>query len=144
MAATLAMAMSGCHTPQATSRTQASLADASQQPIPFLDREQYSDQLALAVDGSLRNHRFTRPWIVVKGSDRAVWFVAERFNPEQAFDRIYVRVAPGGNVTASITAYQFVGSDWAILGKLFAGDAYRVEAESIAGEIKQKLNELRR
>jgi len=92
-------------------------------------------------DDSLRTHGFTRPWIVVKGSDEAVWFVAERFHSEQKFDRIYVRVTPRGNVTASITPYQFYASDWAIVGKLFVGDTYRLEAESIAGEITQKLNE---
>ena len=140
-AVALAMALSGCRTPQSTSRTQASLANASQQPSPFLDRGQYSEQLAFCVDGCLRNHGFIRPWIVVKGSNETVWFVAERFDSEQKFDRIYLRVTPGGNVTASITPYQFYASDWAILGKLLVGDTYRLEAESIAGEIAQKLNE---
>jgi hypothetical protein len=109
--------------------------------FPFLDPEQYSHQLGLDIDDALRTHGFTRPWIVVKGSNEAVWFVAERFDSEQKFDRLYVRVTPEGNVTASITPYQFYASDWAILGKLLVGDTYRLEAESIAGEITQKLND---
>jgi len=40
-------------------------------------------------------------------------------------------------VTATITPYQFVASDWAILGRLFVDS--RPEAELIAGEIARKL-----
>jgi hypothetical protein len=54
-------------------------------------------------------------------------------------DRIYVRVAPEGDVTATITAYQFHGSDWAVLGRQFAGADYRAEAESIASQIRERL-----
>jgi hypothetical protein len=139
-ATALTIAMIGCQTPQVTS-TQTPPADAIQQPSPFLDRGRYSEHLGLCVDDCLRNHGFIRPWIVVTGSDQTVWFVAERLKSEQRFDRVYVGVPPGDKVTASITPYQFYASDWAILGKLLVGGVYRIEAESIAREIMQRLND---
>jgi hypothetical protein len=143
-ATAMTMAISGCGTPPATPRGKASLADADQQPTPFLGRGQYSDRVGLAIDDSLKNHRFTLPWIAVRGPDGSAWFVAERFQSEHQFDRIYVRVMPEDKVTASITPYQFHASDWATLGKMFVGDACRLEAESITGEITQKLKDNRK
>ncbi len=88
---------------------------------------------------TLASHRFSHPWIVVRGSDASLWFVAERFQTEHRFDRIHVRVTQDEHVTASITPYQFGPSDWAILGTLFAD--FRPEAELIAGEIAKQLND---
>lgn len=114
----------------------------SQQSTPFLEKDQYPDRLGLAIDDSLRRHRFTHPWIVVSGPDGSVWFAAERFYSEDRFDRIYVRVTPDEHLTASITPYQFYGSDWAILGALFAD--FRPEAELMSGEIASKLRATKR
>jgi hypothetical protein len=52
---------------------------------------------------------------------------------------VYVHVTPEERVTASITAYQFGPSDWAILGRLFAD--FGPEAGSIATEIGRKLSD---
>jgi hypothetical protein len=140
----IAIAIMGCRMPQATLRQEASLVGADQQSTPFLDRGQYSDRLGRALDDSLRNHRFTLPWIAVRGSDGSAWFIAERFESEHRFDRIYVRVTPEDKVTASITPYQFHASDWASLGRVFVGDTYRAEAESMTREITEKLNKNRK
>jgi len=81
---------------------------------------------------ALASHRFSIPWIVVRGSDASLWFVVERFQSEHRFTE-------DEHVTASITPYQFGPSDWAILGTLFAD--FRSETELIAGEIAKKLSD---
>ncbi len=136
----IAMVISGCGTPQAAARRTASLAGPEQQSTPFLVRAQYSDRVGLAIDDVFRNHRLTLPWIAVRGSGGSAWFVAERFQSEHSFDRVYVRVTPEEAVTVTLTPYQFVASDWAALGKIFVGDAYRLEAESMKDEITRKLD----
>jgi hypothetical protein len=110
-----------------------------EQMTPFLGREDYSDRLGLVMRGAFANHRFSVPWIVVRGSDSSLWFVAERFQSEDRFDRIEMQVTQDEHVTASITPYQFGPSDWAILGTLFAD--FRPEAELIAAEIVSKLSD---
>ena len=137
----IAMVISGCQSQQVTSRAGGAVAPG-EQPTPFLERDQYPDRLGLAIDDSLRRHRFTRPWIVVRGPDGSVWFVAERFHSEDRFDRVYVRVAPDEHLTASIAAYQFGPSDWAMLGRLFVDS--RPEAELISREITSKLRATKR
>jgi hypothetical protein len=132
----IATVMSGCQSPQVTPRVRAAVVPG-QQSTPFLEKDQYPDRLRLAIDDSLRRHRFTRPWIAVRGPDGSVWSVAERFHSEGRFDRIYLRVAPDEHLTASITPYQFGPSDWAILGPLFAD--LRPEAELISREISSEL-----
>jgi hypothetical protein len=138
--AALPLVISGCGTPQAAPQRKAPLADAEQRSSPFLNREEYPVRVGRTVGEALRSHRFTIPWIVVRGADGATWFVAERFHAEDRFQRIYVRVAPEEKVTASITAYQNFG-DWAALGRKFAPD-YRPEAESIASQIGESLRSL--
>lgn len=130
----------GCRTPQATPQPDASLAKAERHATPFLSREDYSDRLGAVVQDPLRHHRFAIPWIALRGSNGSVWFVADRFQSECRFDRIYVQVTPQEEVTASMTAYQFHGSDWAILGRLFVGSDYGLEAEAIAGQIADYLS----
>jgi hypothetical protein len=133
------LAVGGCGTPQPTPRDHASVVNPDQQPTPFLGRGQYSDRVGVAVDSALKSHGFSLPWVAVRGPDGSTWFVAERFQSEHRFDRLYVQVTPENRVAASLTPYQFHASDWASLGKLFVGDTYRLEAGSIAGEITQKL-----
>lgn len=106
---------------------------------PFLDRPAYSDRLDRVMHDALANHRFSIPWIAVRGSDGSLWFTTERFQSAHRFDRIKVQVTPDEHVTASITPYQFGPSDWAILGKSFVD--FRPEAELIAKELASKLND---
>ena len=110
-----------------------------EQVTPFLGRDDYSDRVGLVMHDALASHRFSTAWSVVRGSDASLWFVAERFQSENRFDRINVRVTQDEHVTASITPYQFGPSDWAILGTFFA-DFPPEEAELIAEEIAKKLS----
>jgi hypothetical protein len=86
---------------------------------------------------ALAAHRFSIPWIAFRGSDASLWFVADRFQSEHRFDRLEVHVERDEHVAASITAYQFGPSDWAILGTRFAD--FRSEAELIGAEIGSRL-----
>ena len=115
-----------------------SSSEEQRQSTPFLESADYPERLGLVMRDALASHRFSTPPIVVRGSDASLWFVAERFQSEHRFDRINVNVTPDQRVTASITPYQFVASDWAILGRLFVDS--RPEAELIAGEIARKLS----
>ena len=109
------------------------------QGTPFLARAEYPDRLGRVMRDALVSHRFSIPWIVVRGTDGSFWFVAERFQSELRFDRINVNVTADERVTACITPYQYVASDWAILGRLFTD--FGREAELIAREIASKLSE---
>ena len=88
----------------------------------------------------LDDHGFSLPWIAAQGADSSIWFVAERFKSTHEFQRLYIQVMSTGEVTASITAYQFGPSDWVILGSLFAHH-FDPEARSIAAEISRQLQE---
>jgi hypothetical protein len=133
----LVLAAPGCGTPQQIGSSPASFSEKRRSSTPFVDRGDYSDRIGLAMRDALASHRFVNPWIVVRGSDKSLWFVADRFESEHRFDRVRVHVTVDEHVTASITPYQFGPSDWAILGPLFAD--CRPEAELIAGEITRKL-----
>jgi len=100
---------------------------------PVLERGDYPESLAHSVAEVLRPHRFTAPWIVVKGSEESTWFIVERIESAHRFDRLFLRVASDGEATASITPYQFGPSDWASLGKLFAD--FGPEAKEIAAAV---------
>ncbi len=135
----LVLAAPGCGTPHRIGSRPGSFGEDQRQSTPFLGREDFSDRLGLAMRDALASHRFSIPWIVVRGSDASLWFVVERFQSEHRFDRIDVHVTEDEHVTASITPYQFGPSDWAILGTLFAD--FRPETELIAGEIAKKLSD---
>ena len=108
-------------------------------PTPFVQRGEYPERLGLILQQVFNEHGFSLPWIAVRAPDSSLWFVAERFRSRREFVRLYVRVTSEEGVTASITAYQFGPSDWAVLGRLFT-DSFDSEAESIATEISRKLN----
>jgi hypothetical protein len=129
----------GCGTPAATGRPHTSFTGDKEVSSPFLQREDYTDRLGLALQDVLSNHRFSIPWVVVRGSESSTWFVAERFESSHRFDRVYVHVMSDERVTTSITAYQFGPSDWAILGRLFVDVG--PEAKVIAAEITKKLSD---
>lgn len=129
----------GCHTTsEEVSRT---AAEPAQRDVPFLIRGNYPEELGLLIQKVFSSHRFLRPWTVVKSADSSIWFVAERDEAPLRFDRLYVRINPQRKVTASITAYQFVGSDWAILGPLARNFEPEVEAEMVTVEISRQLKE---
>jgi hypothetical protein len=91
----------------------------------------------IATQEVLDKHRFSHPWVAVRDENSSIWFVAERSESAQRFDRLYIQVTTEGPVTANITPYDFVLSGWATLGKLFVD--FDPEARTIAAEIAEKL-----
>jgi hypothetical protein len=135
----LLLLVCGCKTASEDPHLQTAKATSS----PFLSRRDYSETLGLTLHDVLARHRFTLPWTVVRGPDSAIWFVAERFEDNHRFDRLFIRNDGVERVTASITPYVQGPSDWAILGKLFndrGPQATETEAESIAAEIRGQLS----
>lgn len=131
------LGIAGCQT--TSEKPSATDAKPSQRDDPFLVRGDYPEELGLLIQKVFSSHRFLRPWTVVKSSDSSIWFVAERDIAQFRFDRLYVRIDPKKQVTASITAYQFIGSDYAILGKLAVDFQPQAEAETIATELSRQL-----
>jgi hypothetical protein len=136
-ATVLIWAVTGGETSQSVGGSEPSLAEGQTRATPFLSRDDYPESLGLVMSDVLAKHRFSIPWIGVRGPEDSMWFISERFQSEHQFDRIYVQVRPDEHVTARITGYQRVGSSWAILGKIFVD--YRPEADSISEEISKAL-----
>lgn len=133
------LGIAGCQT--TSEKPSATDAKPSQRDDPFLVRDDYPEELGLLIQKVFSSHRFLRPWIVVRSSDSSIWFVAEREIAPLRFDRLYVRINPKREVSASITAYQFVGSDWAVLGPLARNFEPEAEAETVTVEISKRLKE---
>ncbi len=138
MVCTLLVAVGGAPSAD-TNRSHSRVTEPEKSSGLFLQRGDYPERLGIVVWEVFSAHRFSVPWIALRGPDSSTWFVAERFASTTSFTRLYVRVSPAQKVTASITNYQYVGSDWAIVGKLFADSA--PEADAIAGEISSKLSD---
>ena len=135
------LAAAGCRTSASVSHHQTPVRAVAPESSPFLERGGYPDRL-LAMQEVLNKHRFSKPWVAVRGQNSSIWFVAERSESAQRFERLYVEVRAEGPVTASITPYDFVLSGWAMLGKLFVD--FDPEARTIAAEIMEKLRDEKR
>jgi hypothetical protein len=127
---------------QAAGDNRTPLATDKDPSSPFLERGDYPKALERAVAEVLRSHRFTAPWLVVKGPEDSIWIVAERIESAHRFDRLTLRVLSNGQTAVTITPYQFGPSDWASLGRLFAD--FEPESKEIAGAVTRKYNETRR
>jgi hypothetical protein len=103
---------------------------------PFVYRGDYPDRLGIIMHDVLATHGFTHPWIVVGGVNSSVWFVAERWESESRFDRLFVCVTSERSASATIAPYFRAPSNWALLGRLFADP--QPEANAIAAAVTQK------
>jgi hypothetical protein len=134
----LVIAAGGCQTTPRTQNHPAPSSDRQPPSSPLLERGDYPERLGVVMRDALAAHKFTLPWVIVRGSDASFWFVADRFESPHRFDRASVQVAADGRVTACITPYRFGPSDWAILGRAFIDT--RPEAELLAKELTLRLD----
>lgn len=132
------MLMAGCRTPVPKANQQAQGTGGKEAGSPFLQPGDYSKRLEVAICEVLNQHRFAVPWTVFRDADSSIWFVAERFNTVDCFERAHVHVLPDETVTAKITAFQLGPSDWAVLGTRFAN--HDPESQLMAEEITEKLS----
>ena len=109
---------------------------SGESPGPFLSRDHYPERLGAILHDVLAGHGFTRPWISARGENSSVWFVAERWESESRFDRLFVCVSSERLASASITSYTRGPTDWAILGHRFADP--QSEANAISAAVTQK------
>jgi len=86
----------------------------------------------------LVEHHFTPPTIL-RGTNGILWAVAARPHSETAVEVAQAEMRPDGRVTVEILSYQYIGSDWAILGRLFTHDHPEQEALVMQSAIRDRL-----
>ncbi len=91
-----------------------------------------------AIGAVLAAHHFAPPK-VVNGNRGVIWAVASRPQSDSALQTACVRLSPDGQAKVEITGYQYVGTDWAIVGPLFEAGRSREEAARIEREINRGL-----
>lgn len=131
------MGGTGCGTPAPTENHWRMSAKTNDTSPPFLGKDDYTDRLGTVVQNVLADHRFTLPPTVVQGSDGSIWFVTERLETQDRFDRIYVYVTADSEVEANIRPYDYILDDWALLGKSFVD--FGTEERSIAADVAKKV-----
>jgi hypothetical protein len=97
-----------------------------------------SQRLQSVVAEVLVEHHFAPPTIVC-GTNGILWAVAARPHSESAVEVSQVEMRPDGRVTVEILSYQYVGSNWAILGRLFTHDHPEQEALVMQSAIRERL-----
>ena len=97
-----------------------------------------SQRLQSVVAEVLVEHHFAPPTIVC-GTNGILWAVAARPHSESAVEVSQVEMRPDGRVTVEILSYQYVGSNWAILGRLFTHDHPEQEALVMQSAIRDRL-----
>src|SRR5437773_1808224 len=88
--AVMMLAAAGCGTAGKARGNRASFNVGKQEPIPFVQKGDYPDRLGLVLQSVLVAHRFSHPWVAARGENSSIWFVAERFESGQRFDRLYM------------------------------------------------------
>ena len=83
-------------------------------------------------------HHFA-PARFVTGPDGVIWAVASRPRSDSAVQTACIRLYPDGRVGAEVTSYQYVGSDWAMVGRLFDQGRSQQEAAEIEQDIGHSL-----
>ena len=97
-----------------------------------------SQRLQSVVAEVLVEHHFAPPTIVC-GTNGILWAVAARPHSETAVEVAQAEMRPDGRVTVEILSYQYVGSNWAILGRLFTHDHPEQEALVMQSAIRERL-----
>lgn len=88
----------------------------------------------------LAAHHFAPPRFVT-GSDGVIWAVASRPRSDSAVETACIRLDSDGRASAEVTSYQYVGSDWAMVGRLFDQARSQQEAAEIEQGIEHSLKE---
>jgi hypothetical protein len=97
-----------------------------------------SQRLQSVVAEVLVEHHFAPPTIIC-GTNGILWAVAARPHSESAVEVSQVEMRRDGRATVEILSYQYVGSDWAILGRLFTHDHPEQEALVMQSAIRDRL-----
>ena len=99
---------------------------------------QSARHIEAVTSAALTAHRFAPPTFVA-GRGGAIWALASRPYSDSCVETACVRLGPDGQAGVKITRYQYVGSDWAIVGPLFHHGQPGQEAADIQREIRSQL-----
>ena len=91
-----------------------------------------------AISAALTARHFAPPKFV-NGNRGIVWAVASRPQSDTALQTACVRLSPDGRAEVEITGYQYVGTDWAVVGPLFQTGRSRDEAMQIERDVNRSL-----
>jgi hypothetical protein len=97
-----------------------------------------SQRLKSAASTVLAAHHFA-PARFVTGPDGVIWAVASRPRSPSAVQTACIKLNSDGRASAEVTRYQYVGSDWATVGRLFDQGRSHLEAAEIETSIEQSL-----
>ncbi len=99
---------------------------------------QDSQRLESATSTALAAHHFAPPKFV-KDANGVTWAVAPRPRSGSAVQVGCVRIDRSGRFEVDLTTYQYLGSDWATVGRLFDEGRSEQEAAKIQSEIVENL-----
>ena len=99
---------------------------------------QSSRRFESATNAALAGHHFAPPRFV-RDANQVTWVIASRPRSETAVQVACIRLDPNGRSEVDLTTYQYVGSDWAAVGRLFDEGRSQQEAGKIQSEIDRNL-----
>ena len=97
-----------------------------------------SDRLQSTATTVLSEHHFAPP-VFTASRDAMISAVASRPLSDSAVETVCMNLQRDGRASVEITSYQYVGSDWATVGKLFDRGRCRQEAAEIEQSIENRL-----
>ena len=97
-----------------------------------------SARLQSTANALLSEHHFAPPVFTVSG-DATIGAVASRPLSNSAVQMVCMKFQRDGRASVEITSYQYVGSDWAIIGRLFDDGRCQQEAAEIAQSVEKRL-----
>lgn len=86
-----------------------------------------------AVARTLQTHGFVGPSFA-PGPDAILWAFAGRKDKDNGMTLAVVKLLPSGRAEVRLSPYAYVGSDWALLGRMFA-ESTQAEAAKMEREI---------
>ena len=95
-------------------------------------------RLQTAACSVFAEHHFAPP-TVVQGVGGAMLVLSARPRSETAIDIARAEADPSGRVTVQILTYQYGPSEWAVLGRMFTGDATVSEGANMQRVIGERV-----
>jgi hypothetical protein len=86
----------------------------------------------------LAEHHFAPP-VFTAGRDAAIAAMASRPLSDYAAETVCMRLQRDGRASVEITSYQYMFSDWAIVGRLFDHGRCQQEAAEIERAVEKRL-----
>ena len=102
-------------------------------------RSSSTQHLQSVAASTLAEHHFAPP-TVVQGARGVVWIVAARPYSDASVDVARVELPTDGHAAVHVQTYQYAGSAWAELGRLFTQGRGESEAAAMEAAIHDKVS----